>query len=132
MQLHVAFDDQLLLQYHFRGDELFFEIYFENEGKFYPEERHMDFGEVILQWWVRQLIYSCQYQDTPKLLFMDGDYCLEFDKNFESVIGSSSLKELVKLIKAALLTVIDKKTELQLPVKEIEHSLNQLMSDSTF
>lgn len=141
MQLHVVFDDELLLKYHQRNSPLFFEIYFENEGKFYPEEHHMDFGEVILYWWITETIDCIEKHKLPKFIFMEGNYQLitGVDKAtglLSTNVGLVSLlHEGMDMLQEATRKVIDKKKELGLATVNLEASLSRLedlMTDCTF
>ena len=89
MRLHVSFDDSLIKKYVERGSSPLFTIYWTHEGMAYPEDQWMDFGSVILSWWLvaaRSLLESAAKAD---FLFMDGPYCLEIRRVNDRVYVSA-------------------------------------------
>lgn len=86
MRILLRFDVAVLQKYEQRSSPLLFEIAWEHEGLFYPEEAWSDFGCVILGWWFRSVINLLQGSGEEKLSFMDGPYSMRVKRE-----GSSSL-----------------------------------------
>lgn len=54
MELHTSIDAELAAEYCARGARPIFTIYWEHEGRAYPADDWIDFGTVILGWWLVQ------------------------------------------------------------------------------
>jgi len=77
MKLHVDFDDDLVKRYMERGRSPVFTIYWTQDQVAYPEDGWMDFGSVILSWWLvaaKSLLGGMAEADLP---FMDGPFRLK-------------------------------------------------------
>ena len=74
MKLCVDFDDALIERYVRRGGNPLFTIYWKQGGAAYPEEQWLDFGSVIIGWWLiaaKSLLDGAEEAEFP---FMDGPY----------------------------------------------------------
>ena len=91
MQLVTTFDDVLLAQYSERESPPVFTIYWENCGEYYPEKNWIDFGGVILGWW----LVACRHlkkNSSCDLMFMDGPYRMKaFNSSNETFIRCRNL-----------------------------------------
>jgi hypothetical protein len=56
--------------------KVLFPIFWEHEGNYYPSDDWMDFGCVIIGWWVNTLVQLLQGSNEEKFSFMDGPYSL--------------------------------------------------------
>lgn len=74
MEIKVEFDDELLKEYEKRNSSPFFKIVIEQEGQFYPSKNWMDFGAVILNWWIDGLLHLLNSGRCQEFLFMEGNY----------------------------------------------------------
>lgn len=74
MELHVGFDDELMCRYHRRGASPLFTIYWTHGQEAYPEEGWVDFGSVVLGWWLVAAKSLLSGSGQESLLFMDGPY----------------------------------------------------------
>lgn len=77
MKLHVDFDDDLIKKYVKRGSSPIFTIYWIQDQVAYPENQWLDFGSVILSWWLVAAKSLLEGATEAELPFMDGPYCLE-------------------------------------------------------
>lgn len=76
MKLHIDFDDELMYRYHRRGASPLLTIYWTLGQEAYPQEGWVDFGTVVLGWW---LVAGCSLLAGSRkevLPFMDGPYQL--------------------------------------------------------
>lgn len=76
MKLETDFDDALMNKYSRRGAEPIFGIYWTHNGVSYPEKGWIDFGSIVLDWWLiaaTALLNSSREED---FVFMDGPYRL--------------------------------------------------------
>src|SRR5437588_5592384 len=76
MNLRITFDDALLLRYDRRGASASFGICWEHEGTWYPSPNWIDFGAVILDWWMIAARNLMQGERRQELYFMDGPFRL--------------------------------------------------------
>lgn len=76
MKLCVDFDDALIEKYVRRGSNSLFTIYWQQEEAAYPEEQWLDFGAVILGWWLVTAKTLVEGALEAEFLFMDGPYRL--------------------------------------------------------
>lgn len=77
MKLHIEFDDILLRKYQARGANPVFSIYWEHNGVTYPEVGWIDFGSIILSWWLVAATSLLNGSRAEEFLFMDGPYQLD-------------------------------------------------------
>lgn len=127
MKLHVRFDDDLIRKYVQREADPFFGIYWLHNGIAYPEEGWLDFGSVILDWWLIAATSLLHGALEEEFLFMDGPYALSVrsldNQCHISMQGRSELWKVEcasfmnELLSAANQTVA-KLNELQIPDKE--------------
>ena len=92
MKLCVDFDDALIERYVRRGGNPLFTIYWKQGGAAYPEEQWLDFGSVIIGWWLvaaKSLLDGAVEAEFP---FMDGPYRLKAHR-FGNVVHFSADKE---------------------------------------
>lgn len=82
MQILLDFDEQLLKKYEHRGASLIFNITWEHDGVYYPSKNWIDFGVVVIGWWIGVINQLGQESNKSEFLFMDGPYSIEikFDK----------------------------------------------------
>ncbi|MCY6493942.1 hypothetical protein [Leptolyngbya sp. GGD] len=55
-----------------------FEVWWEHDGISYPEQGWVDFGYVILGWWVSNIIRISMGEEQGNFSFMDGPFSLNF------------------------------------------------------
>jgi hypothetical protein len=79
MKIFTGFDDAVLAQYEHRGSSAYFKIYCQEGGKCYPSKLWMDFGTVILGWWIVAVTKLAHGESPQELRFMDGPYCLTLE-----------------------------------------------------
>ena len=63
---------------------LLFEIAWEFDGLYYPEENWTDFACVIIGWWVSTVVKIMEGEDKASFVFMDGPYSIEVRYNREA------------------------------------------------
>ena len=81
MKLHIDFDEDLMRKYGHRESPLFFTIYWTHGQMAYPEEGWMDFGAVVLGWWLvttKSVVDGAREGELP---FMDGPFRLKVRSN---------------------------------------------------
>jgi hypothetical protein len=76
MKLHVDFEDALIKKYAERGQSPIFTIYWTEGEAAYPAERWLDFGSVVLSWWLVAAKSLLEGATEAEFSFMDGPYCL--------------------------------------------------------
>jgi hypothetical protein len=116
MQIRVGFDDEILGRYGSRGSSLLFQIAFENDGIQFPHEGWVDFGCVVLGWWMTAIFRLAEGSHEEELCFMDGPYTLmAYRRDSELMLRASegpafeaktSLAELRKEVSAAANAVL--------------------------
>ncbi len=74
MELCVDFDDALIKKYVRRGSNPLFTIYWQQGEAAYPEEQWLDFGSVIIGWWLVAAKSLLEGAVEAELPFMDGPY----------------------------------------------------------
>ncbi len=74
MKLCVDFDDALIEKCVRRGSNPLFTIYWKRGEAAYPEEQWLDFGSVIIGWWLVAAKSLLEGAVEAELLFMDGPY----------------------------------------------------------
>lgn len=64
-----------------------FEIYWEHDGLFYPMEHWVDFGCILVGWWVSTVIKLLRGNSEGSFAFMDGPYSLlaKLDQNTQTL-----------------------------------------------
>ncbi len=77
MQLYVDFDDDLIRRYVDRGSNPIFTIYWTQDGVAYPADQWLDFGSVILSWWLAAAKSLLEGAVEAELDFMDGPFRLK-------------------------------------------------------
>ncbi len=77
MNLCVNFDDELMKRYTERQSSPLFTIYWTHEGAAYPEEQWLDFGSVLLSWWLMAAKSLLEGAAEADLSFMDGPFSLQ-------------------------------------------------------
>lgn len=127
MKVQLRFDDDLIRKYVQREADPFFGIYWLHNGIAYPEEGWLDFGSVILGWWLMAATSLLRGSLEEEFLFMDGPYALSVrplgNQYHISMEGRSELWKVERssfmneLLSAANQTVA-KLNELQIPDKE--------------
>jgi len=117
MKIVTSFDDDVLKQYESRGSSAFFTIFFEEAGNAYPSASWMDFGGVIVGWWIMATIQLLNGESPQNFYFMDGPFCLKMElasdrekvtcsNDKEAICWTISLVDLVAELKRAANTVI--------------------------
>jgi antitoxin YobK len=76
MEIKIAFDEERMRRYHDRGSPLFFGIHWTHQGQAYPAEYWLDFGAVILGWWLGAATKLLEGSTEQKFSFMDGPFSL--------------------------------------------------------
>ena len=74
MNINIRFDNELLKRYSDRRDNLLFTIFISNGDINYPSEDWLDFGTIILGWWLYQSGKLLDGNEAVEFLFMDGPY----------------------------------------------------------
>jgi len=85
MRLHVNFEKSWLLEDDQCGSSPTITIFWECEGKFYPEEDWVDSGAVILGWWMVALERIRDGSKQEELVFMEGPYSLKLAANHQNM-----------------------------------------------
>lgn len=76
MKLNIDFDDDLIKKYVERGRSPIFSIYWTQDQVAYPEKQWLDFGSVILSWWLVAAKSLLDGATEADFLFMDGPFRL--------------------------------------------------------
>jgi hypothetical protein len=76
MRIILRFDEDVMREYVARGAQPLFEIAWVHEDVFYPERSWMDFGGVLLGWWLNSLNQLLSGADEVGFYFMEGPYSL--------------------------------------------------------
>lgn len=74
MRIQLSFDIEALELSVQRKTNLVFGIAWEHNDVFYPASNWIDFGTVILPWWLRSSVELFEGAHTAEFLFMDGPY----------------------------------------------------------
>ncbi len=74
MKLYIDFDDDLMRKYHGRGASPLFAIYWTDGAQAYPEEGWLDFGSVVLSWWLVATQQLLAGTSAVEFMFMDGPF----------------------------------------------------------
>lgn len=90
MYIHLGFDRTKLQQRAERGSPLVFEIAWEHNSVIYPAPGWVDFGSVILAWWMRAAVELFEGAHHTDFLFMDGPY--GFQAQYQEASGLVLLK----------------------------------------
>ena len=89
MKLCVGFDDALMEKYVRRGSSPLFTIYWQQGEAAYPEEQWLDFGSVILGWWLVAAKSLLEGVAEVKLSFMDSPFHLNVRRDGNLLYVSS-------------------------------------------
>ena len=128
MKIHLRFDEDLLLKRTKRNQPLLFGIAWENDGIYYPSDRWIDFGAIIIGWWFYIAAKDPQKLIESKLQFMDGPYSikvsfddqennLKFEPEGIDVIWQTSIEEFRKELVFAATKIADKLSELDIDME---------------
>jgi hypothetical protein len=90
MHIHVKAEDLVALSTQTSRENLTFRIFWEHNGSYYPMEDWVDFGCIIIGWWVSSLIRFQRGSSRESFTFMDGPYSI--DAQFDKVSGEVELK----------------------------------------
>lgn len=111
MTLQIGFDEELMRQYAARGASPIFDIHWSCDGETYPSHDWIDFGAVILGWWIVAGERLLRGSKEERFLFMDGPYelrarrqdsSLQISATYQPLLWTVPLQELmVELIRAA-------------------------------
>lgn len=77
MNLKMTFDEEMMRRYDSRGSELLFNICWVHEKLAYPSEDWLDFGGVIMGWWLVAAVNLLKGEPTERFVFMDGPYAFD-------------------------------------------------------
>lgn len=72
----VNFDRERLRRYAKRGSPAFFDFRVESNNGSYPDEHWMDFGAVVVGWWIMAALRMRSGSNEEQFLFMDGPHLL--------------------------------------------------------
>ena len=89
MKLSYRVDEPLLMEYHKRKSPVLIYIWWESSGEYYPESNWMDFGIVILSWWIAATNKLYSGSKREELIFMDGPYRLYLHSEVSELIVKS-------------------------------------------
>ncbi len=92
MKLCVDFDDALIEKYARRGSNPLFTIYWKQGDAAYPEEQWLDFGSVIIGWWLVAAKLLLEGAIQAEFPFMDGPYRLKAHRT-DNMVHFSADKE---------------------------------------
>lgn len=124
MRIVTDFDPELMREYTERGRSPLITLYVEHGGFAYPETDWIDFGCIVLSWWLVAMIELYQNRHEIVLRFMDGPYGLHLVRRSvhvcistidDKVIGEATLMDLSNTIITAALETLAKLEELGLP-----------------
>ncbi len=76
MNIVLGFDEETLRRYEGRNSPLLFSIVLEDDGQVFPEDGWLDFGCVILGWWIGAVLRMSAGTSEEELAFMDGPFTL--------------------------------------------------------
>ena len=77
MKLHLEFDADLIRKYVNRGASPIFTIYWAQDQIAYPEDQWLDFGSVVLSWWLVAAKSLLTGASEAEFAFMDGPFQLQ-------------------------------------------------------
>ena len=77
MKLSLYFDDDLIRKYVKRGSRPLFGIYWTQDQIAFPEEKWLDFGSVVLGWWLVAAKSLLEGATEAELSFMDGPFQMQ-------------------------------------------------------
>lgn len=80
MRIVLRFDPAEMVRRAQRGTPLVFGIALEHEGGFFPSEDWVDFGAVLLAWWLAAGARLSASGGTEELQFMDGPYSVRVER----------------------------------------------------
>lgn len=138
MELCTRFDDELIQEYVARDAKPIFTIYWEHEGRAYPADDWIDFGTVILDWWLIHAESLIRDGTPARLDFMDGPYCLHITRfgqvlrieaEIHEFVWECTLQEFIKSMRTATWSVIRRLDDLGLEEHDrywLEHGLRKL------
>jgi len=140
MEIKLEFDDELLKEYEKRNSSPFFKSVIEQEGQFYPSKNWMDFGAVILNWWIDALLHLLGSERGQEFLFMEGNYEIKIRHRRSSkmmelqplgieTIWKISPEAITESVLQAAETVIEKLAQLDIGKRErkaLKNSAEQL------
>lgn len=76
------------------ANKFFGELYFQEEGFYFPEKDWKDFIIVVLNWWcaaLRKILYNETY--TKEFLFMDGPFSIKIKHIEEDIFHLTFIKQ---------------------------------------
>lgn len=76
MRINIYFDDDLVEKYRSRSPRILTGIYIEHEDTCYPGSDWVDFGAIVLGWWLHSVTELLKGNDGQDICFMDGPFFL--------------------------------------------------------
>lgn len=130
MEIHVSSDDMAIVADLERGYQPSFWISWRIDGVSYPSATWIDFGTVILNWWVQVCERLADGATFGKLMFMDGPYEIAVIRTAdgklilrpqgETRVWTVSLLDLVDALTDAMATVITFLEPLPTAARQVE------------
>lgn len=108
MNIKVQFDNQHFTSLTENRNNLLFYIYWEHNSVCYPSDNWLDFGYIILGWWVTNIIKLQEGADEGKFSFMDGPYSIGIKLYREIGIVELSPEKIDIVWKVSFVEVIQK------------------------
>lgn len=110
------FDDLILQDYDSRGANAFFGLRIKFDETCFPDQKWMDFGGVVLGWWMFQYVRLRNDEVDVSFSFMDGPFRLNLSRSNDDVtftlpsgevVGKALMPEIEESLRSAGRRVID-------------------------
>jgi hypothetical protein len=118
INISIVFDDDILFDRERRGSSAFFYIEVLLNGRSFPSPGWMDFGDVILGWWIMACVQLFEGERETTFSFMDGPFRLRLVKQpddreliyytqDEDLLGVTSIDSAARAVRDAACRVIE-------------------------
>jgi hypothetical protein len=129
MKLSVSLKARILSEYEDRGSSSFFTIFWQHTQESYPTDSWMDFGAILLGWWIVATLKLLRGERHQDLVFMDGPYRLSLELGDDgstitctapnsTIRWITSLDELANEVRSSALAVIRQLEQFGIDQKE--------------